>query len=152
MIIYHRFSCNFHDLLNASSLEDRSISISDFDVKICRSESHLPLRPSPQQDHSLSLSLAHRGAIIPEAVKKRKKNKKKGQASDKRSLVNSLKRQCTVSVGCRWWQGGATDDRDGEEEIRKRGGLEEEKIRKEGRGSNRGRDRVLFSRSLCRVH
>lgn len=99
MIIYHRFSCNFHDLLNASSLEDRSISISDFDVKICRSESHLPLRPPPQQDHSFSLSLAHRGTIIPEAVKKRKKNKKKGQASDKRSLVNSLKRQCTVS----WW-------------------------------------------------
>lgn len=50
----------------------------------------LPLE-SPQRDHSLSLFLLHGGAIIPEAVKKRKK----GQASDKRSLVNSLKRQCT---------------------------------------------------------
>lgn len=50
----------------------------------------LPLG-SPQRDHSLSLFLLHGGAIIPEAVKKRKK----GQASDKRSLVNSLKRQCT---------------------------------------------------------
>lgn len=91
----------------------------------------LPLGIPSARSLSLSLFLLHGGAIIPEAVKKEKRARPPTKDRLLTRLNDSV--QGYVSVGCRW-QGGA-DDRDGEEEIRKRGEdwVGEEEIRKRGR-------------------